>query len=179
MHDAHLGCLFLFLDILAEYTLLSMTVMVTPCLWYVVGMKLVMSYVKFPQGPFARAPFVGPWYWGGGVQNVWGEENVPETAPSRKILDPSKRASGLLIFVQEKQSNDTRGGWKTYRTRWVQNPFLGHSWGFPPPSFFHPPPWRLLIWIGVVPARKNNCNECQVSLEIPWTRLSGFILSCM
>ena len=32
----------------------------------------------------------------GGVQNVWGEENVPENAPSRKILDPSKRASGLL-----------------------------------------------------------------------------------
>ena len=34
-----------------------MTVMVTPRLWYVVGMKLVMSYVKFPQAPFARAPF--------------------------------------------------------------------------------------------------------------------------
>ena len=36
---------FLFLDNLAEHTLLSMTVMATPCLWYVVGMKLVMSYV--------------------------------------------------------------------------------------------------------------------------------------
>ena len=33
-----------------------MTVMVAPCLWYVVGMKLVMSYVKFPEAPFARAP---------------------------------------------------------------------------------------------------------------------------
>ena len=32
----------------------------------------------------------------GGVQNVWGEENVPENALSRKFLDPSKRASGLL-----------------------------------------------------------------------------------
>ena len=31
------------------HVLLSMTVMVTPCLWYVVGMKLVMPYVKFPQ----------------------------------------------------------------------------------------------------------------------------------
>ena len=38
MHDAHLGCAFLFLEILAGYTLLSMTVMVTPCLWYVLGM---------------------------------------------------------------------------------------------------------------------------------------------
>ena len=57
VHDAHLGRALLFLDILAEYTLLSMTVMVTPRLWCVVGMKLVMSYVKFPQAPFARAPF--------------------------------------------------------------------------------------------------------------------------
>ena len=32
----------------------------------------------------------------GGVQNVWGEENVPENALSRKFLDPSKRAPGLL-----------------------------------------------------------------------------------
>ena len=57
MHDAHFGRAFLFLDILAEYTFLSKTIMVTPCLWYVVGRKLVMSYVKFPQAPFARAPF--------------------------------------------------------------------------------------------------------------------------
>ena len=35
VHDARLGHGFLFLDILAEYTLLSMTVMVTPCLWLV------------------------------------------------------------------------------------------------------------------------------------------------
>ena len=55
MHDTHLGHEFLFLEILAEYTLLSMTVMVTPCLKYVVGMKLVMYYAKFPQAPFARA----------------------------------------------------------------------------------------------------------------------------
>ena len=57
MHDAHLGRAFLFLDMLDDYTLLSMTVMVTPCLWYVVGMKLVCPMSKFPQAPFARAPF--------------------------------------------------------------------------------------------------------------------------
>ena len=56
MHDAHLGCALFFLDMLAEYTLLSMTVMVTPCLWYVVGMKLVCPMSKFPQAPSARAP---------------------------------------------------------------------------------------------------------------------------
>ena len=57
IHDAYLGPAFLFLDILAEYTFLSLTVMVTPCLWYVVGMKLVCPMSKFPQAPFARAPF--------------------------------------------------------------------------------------------------------------------------
>ena len=57
MHDAHLGYAFFFLDMLAEYTLLSMTVIVTPCLWYVVGMKLVCPMSKIPQAPFARAPF--------------------------------------------------------------------------------------------------------------------------
>ena len=56
MHDAHLDRSFLFPDSLAEYTLLSMTVMVTPCLWYVVGMKLVMPYVKLPPAPFADTP---------------------------------------------------------------------------------------------------------------------------
>ena len=57
MHDAHLGHAFLFLEMVAEYALLSMTVMATPCLWYVVGMKLVCPMSKFPQAPFARAPF--------------------------------------------------------------------------------------------------------------------------
>ena len=57
MHDAHLGRAFLFLDVLAEHTLLSMTAMFTPCLWYLVGMKLVMSYVKFSSSPFCTCPF--------------------------------------------------------------------------------------------------------------------------
>ena len=35
MHDAHLGRAFLFLGILADYTLLSMTIMLNPCLLYV------------------------------------------------------------------------------------------------------------------------------------------------
>ena len=58
MHDAHLGRVFLFLEILAEYALLSVTVMVTPCLLYVVGVKLVMSYVKFPLKPRLYAPLL-------------------------------------------------------------------------------------------------------------------------
>ena len=57
MHDAHSGCALFFLDILAEYIVLSMTVMVSPCLWCVVGMNLVCPMSQFPQAPFARAPF--------------------------------------------------------------------------------------------------------------------------
>ena len=50
MHDAHLGRAFLFLGA-------HIAVNDSYGLWYVVGMKLVMSYVKFPQAPLARAPF--------------------------------------------------------------------------------------------------------------------------
>ena len=57
MHDAHLGYALFFLDMLAEYTLLSMTVMVTPCLWYVVGMKLVCPMSKFLK-PLLHAPLL-------------------------------------------------------------------------------------------------------------------------
>ena len=57
MHDAHLGRAFLFLDMLAECTLLSMTVMVTPCLWCVVGMKLVCPMASFLK-PLLHAPLL-------------------------------------------------------------------------------------------------------------------------
>ena len=52
-----------------------------------------------------------------GVQNVWGEENVPENAPSRKILDPSKRASGLLsrgfLYRKNRATTPEEGGKRT------------------------------------------------------------------
>ena len=87
------------------------------------------------------SPTIGPWY--GGVQNVWGEENVPENALSRKLLDPSKRPSDALawIFVQEKQSTDAWGGWKTYRTRGARKPLLGgvSFVRFSTPLLFPPP----------------------------------------
>ena len=57
MHDARLGPAFLLLDILAEYTLLSMIIMVTPCLWYVVGMKLVCPMSSFLK-PLLHAPLL-------------------------------------------------------------------------------------------------------------------------
>ena len=75
------------------------------------------------------------------VQNVWGEENVPENTLSRKFLDPSKVASGLLSRGLVCRKNRPQGGRRTCQTKGVQNSFLGGgpSSGFPPPSFFHPP----------------------------------------
>ena len=62
-----------------------------------------------------------------------------------KIFGPLQKSFWSIlswIFVQEKQSTDTWGGWKTYRTRGGPKPLFGRGvirWGFPPPSFFHPP----------------------------------------
>ena len=98
-----------------------------PNLWYEIGTNTIP----------------GSWY--GGVQNVWGEEKRTRERALPKILDPSLESfwSALWwIFAEEKQSTDTWGGLKTYRTRGVSKTPFGeecHSWGFPPPSFFHPP----------------------------------------
>ena len=103
---------------------------------------------------------VGPWY--GGAQNVWGEENVPENMLSRKFLDPSKRASGLRCrgFLHRKNRALTaEGGGKRTVRGGSKTPFWEgcHSWGFPPPSFFHPPPWRPLR-IGANPDKSDLVN---------------------
>ena len=88
----------------------------------------------------------------GGAKRM-GEENVPENTTSRKILDPSKRASGLLSrgFLYRKNRATTpegggkstvRGGPKTLFGRGViREVFL--------PPLFSTPLWRPLnraIW---------------------------------
>ena len=83
MHDAHLGCALFFLDMLAEYTLLSMTVTVTPCLWYVVGMKLVCPMSKFSQAPFARA--------NADSHAIQGKWPFSKEQPSTKAIFPLSR----------------------------------------------------------------------------------------
>ena len=60
MHDAHLGRAFSFLDTLAEYTLLSMTIMVTPCLWYVLGMQYGDVLCQVSRCPFCARPWRMP-----------------------------------------------------------------------------------------------------------------------
>ena len=57
--------------------------------------------------------------WGGGAKRMGGGKRTRERALP-KIFGPLQESfwSTLSwIFVQEKQSTDTRGGWKTYRTR--------------------------------------------------------------
>ena len=84
----------------------------------------------------------------GGWQNVWGEENVPENA----LLDPSKRASGLLcrgFLYRKNRALTPEGGGK--RT----------GGGGPKPLFgrgvicevFHPP------LFSTPPRRPLNCKS--------------------
>ena len=123
MHDAHLGCALFFLDMLAEYTLLSMTVMVTPCPWYVVGMKLVCPMSKFSQAPFARAPF--------------GEcRQKAENADSRtNFVVKYATARGHLIFnlfltslwpllnLEALELPKVQGAYHALKLLWRQNPY--------------------------------------------------------
>ena len=90
MHDALLGCALFFLDMLAEYTLLSMTVMVTPCLWYVVlrtprsateprkgpTWNFHEKYQKIPPGPKFWTPRIYP-------QNT---PKIPKEYPKKMVI---------------------------------------------------------------------------------------------
>ena len=83
-------------------------------------------------------------------QNVWGEENVPENALSRKILDPSKKSFSCLLFrgflYRKNRALTPQGSGKRTVREGVQNPFLGgvSFVRFSTPLFFPPPPWRPL-----------------------------------
>ena len=106
----------------------------------------------FQLRPCLPPPFLIPRQLGhdmGGVQSVWGEENVLENAPSRKILDPSKRASGLLScgFCTGKTEQQHPRRVETHRTRGGPKPLFGSGvicevfllFFKPPLLFFYPP----------------------------------------
>ena len=114
----------------------------------------------------------GPWY--GGVQNVWGEENVPENALSRKFLDPSKRASGLLCrgFLFRKNraltpegggKRTVQGGSKTLFGRGVIREV------FHPPLFFHPP-MASSDKLVILPSRFDSLSPETIRRGRPSTR---------
>ena len=73
-----------------------------------------------------------------------GGGNVPENALSRKFLDPSKRASGLLcrgFLYRKNRALTPEGGGKRTVGGGVQNPFLGgvSFVRFSTPLLFPPP----------------------------------------
>ena len=73
-----------------------------------------------------------------------GGGNVPENALSRKFLDPSKRASGLLcrgFLYRKNRALTSEGGGKRTVGGGVQNPFLGgvSFVRFSTPLLFPPP----------------------------------------
>ena len=81
---------------------------------------------------------------------IWGgakrmEENVPENALSRKFLDPSKRASGLLcrgfLYRKNRALTPERGGKRTIRGGGDQKPLSGRG---VIREVFHPPPHGVL-----------------------------------
>ena len=83
--------------------------------------------------------------WGGAKRNAMGGGKRTRERALPKIFEPLQKSfwSALSwVFVQEKQSTDTWGGWKTYRMRAVQNPFFGRGVirdVLLSPLFFHPP----------------------------------------
>ena len=64
----------------------------------------------------------------GGYKTYGGRKTYQRTRPPEKFGTPPKElvvCSVVDFCTGTKKSNDTRAGWKTYRTRGVQNPFLG------------------------------------------------------
>ena len=64
----------------------------------------------------------------GGAKRMGGGKPTRERALPEKFWTPPKKllvCSVVDFCTGKKQSTDTRGGWKTYRTRGVQKPVLG------------------------------------------------------
>ena len=103
------------------------------------------------QGRNHKPPPPGEMIWAviwGGAKRMGGGKRTRERALP-KIFGPLQKSfwSALSwIFVQEKQSTDTWGGWTTYRTRGGPKPLFGRGVireVFHPP-LFSTPPWRPL-----------------------------------
>ena len=94
-----------------------------------------------PQDPWKRNWAV---IWGGAKRMGGGKRTRERALP--KIFGPLQKSfwSALSwIFIQEKQSNDTLGGWKTYRTRGGPKPIFGRGVIH---EVFHPPLFSTLPW---------------------------------
>ena len=104
---------------------------------------------KRPRDRTSRLETIRSWtvIWAGAKRMGGGKRTRERALPN--IFGPLQKSfSSALswIFVQEKQSTDTRGGWKTYRTRGVPKALFGRGVireVFHPPPF-STPPWRPL-----------------------------------
>ena len=94
---------------------------------------------KSSRGIRSARNFPEPWavIWGG-AKRMGGGGNVPENALSRKFLDPSKRASGLLC----------RGAVPSNCSKFFVRIFV---WTFAIPSLFCQSPWKSLLSIALEP----------------------------
>ena len=105
----------------------------------------------------------------GGCKTYGGRKTYQRTPSPENFWTLQKSFWSALswIFVQEKQSTDTWGGWKTYRRRGVQNPFLGgvSYVRFSTPLFF-PPPYGVLLFLTFRIPHKRNRGLVGGSLKI-------------
>ena len=99
----------------------------------------------------------------GGAKRMGGGKRTRERALPKifGLLQKSFWSALSWIFVQAKQSTDTWGGWKTYRTKGVQNPFLGgvSFVRFSTPLFFPPP--HGVLWCERF--RTLNCDRIEAA----------------
>ena len=111
------------------------------------------------------------------MQNVWGEESVPENALSRKFLDPAKGASGLLcrgILYRRNRALTPEGGGKRTVRGGGPKPLFGRGVireVFHPP-LFSTPPWRPLNFIPQPPiaslvAQARLDLTCEIGVALP------------
>ena len=122
MHDAHLGCAFLFLDILAAYIAVNEShgySMSLVCSWNEVG----DVHVKFPQAPFAYAPF--GWDLARHLQSPKNRNPEKSQKVSRKEFGtPRPRTPEKFRKKSEKSEKKSKSiFFLTFRT------FFGTFWG--------------------------------------------------
>ena len=111
----------------------------------------------------------------GGCKTYGGEENVPENALSRKFLDPSKRASGLLcpgvLYRKNRALTPERGGKRTVRGGGPKPLFVrGVIREVFHPPLFSTPPWRPLNRARTPPDNRQSLalsERSQPSQAIP------------
>ena len=109
----------------------------------------------------------------GGCKTYGGGKFARERALPKTFgpLQKSLWSALLWMFVQEKQSTDPWGGWKTYRTRGGPKPLFGRGVSrevFHPPLFSTPPSRPIKILSGRIAKLQQWC--CENTLRLPYAQ---------